>query len=333
MSHRQKYLDTLAEIVPAGLVGVSVWLGLVAPGSANQPPAKLQGASTATVSERLAAIRDAVSVLAEEDGNEASTADSNTRLAWGNGWRNWGWYRPWRGWGLAQLTQLAQLAELEQLVAQLVGLRGMRSPVDWPFARMIGLAAVLVAADGAHPVSAGAMLDQVTYAVDGAESSHGNDPRMWRLEPDGPQGPMQVSAAAAADVGGGDRSDVSQNRALGRAYLARLYRRYGSWPDAIAAYNWGPGRLDGWISFGRPLDKFPAAVQRYRNRVLVKSGLPAVEGAEPTSQWANLRLERLERLRLQAKRELAERLRGRGRHDSVALLYAEIMRSTATFVP
>ena len=214
-------------------------------------------------------------------------------------------------------------------MAQLVDLRGLRSPVAW----LVGLAAVLGAAGGAYPVSAGAMLDQVAHAVDGAESSHGNDPRMWRLEPDGPQGPMQVSAAAAADVGGGDRFDVSQNRALGRAYLARLYRRYGSWPDAIAAYNWGPGRLDGWIGFGRPLDKFPAAVQRYRNQVLVKSGLPAVEGAEPGSQWANLRLERLERLRLQAKRELAERLRGRGGHGAVALLYTEIMRSTATFVP
>src|SRR5215831_7961993 len=133
------------------------------------------------------------------------------------------------------------------------------------------------------------VLDRLSSAVEGAESSHGADARMWRPELEGPQGPMQVSAAAAADVGGGDRFDASQNRALGRAYLARLYRRYGSWPDAIAAYNWGPGRLDGWIGFGRPLDKFPAAVQRYRNQVLVKSGLPAVEGAEPGSQWANLR--------------------------------------------
>src|SRR5215469_17962657 len=109
------------------------------------------------------------------------------------------------------------------------------------------------------------VLDRLSSAVEGAESSHGADPHMWRLELEGPQGPMQVSAAAATDVGGGDRFDDAQNRALGRAYLAYLYRRYGSWPDAVAAYNWGPGRLDGWISFGRPLDKFPAAVQRYRN--------------------------------------------------------------------
>src|SRR5580693_6700158 len=86
------------------------------------------------------------------------------------------------------------------------------------------------------PASA-ADLDRVAFAVDGAESSHGADLRMWRPEPGGPQGPMQVSAAAAFDVGGGDRFDLAQNRALGRAYLARMYRRYGNWQDAIAAYN------------------------------------------------------------------------------------------------
>jgi hypothetical protein len=80
-----------------------------------------------------------------------------------------------------------------------------------------------------------AALDRIADAVDGAESSHGADPRMWRLDPDGPQGPMQVTAAAAADVGGGDRFDEQQNRTLGRAYLAQMYRRYGSWVDAVAA--------------------------------------------------------------------------------------------------
>src|SRR5271156_6349624 len=100
------------------------------------------------------------------------------------------------------------------------------------------------------PASA-ADLDRVAFAVDGAESSHGADLRMWRPEPGGPQGPMQVTAAAAFDVGGGDRFDLAQNRALGRAYLARMYRRYGNWQDAIAAYNWGPGNLDAWIGGGR----------------------------------------------------------------------------------
>ena len=118
-----------------------------------------------------------------------------------------------------------------------------------------------------------APLDRIAYAVDGAESSHGADLAMWRSDPSGPQGPMQVSEAAAADVGGGDRFDSTENRALGRAYLVQLYRRYKNWPDAIAAYNWGMGNVDNWISAGRPPDKFVASVAAYLRRVLHDSGM------------------------------------------------------------
>ncbi|HTQ33313.1 MAG TPA: lytic transglycosylase domain-containing protein [Stellaceae bacterium] len=111
-------------------------------------------------------------------------------------------------------------------------------------------------------------LDRVAFAVDGAESGHGTNLAMWRPNPDGPQGPMQVSAAAALDVGGGDRFDLRQNRLLGRAYLAKLYRRYGNWPDAIAAYNWGPGNLDQWIANGRPTQSLPLETARYLLKVL-----------------------------------------------------------------
>lgn len=190
--------------------------------------------------------------------------------------------------------------------------------------RLVALLATVAILGAAQSASAGGVLDRIAYGVDGAESSHGGDPGMWRREPDGPQGPMQVSAAAAADVGGGDRFDETENRALGRAYLAHMFRRYGSWPDALAAYNWGPGHLDEWIGGGRPADKFPAAVERYRTRVLVTSGLAA---------WANLRLARLEKLRIEAKRQLAERRRGGRGPDAVELLYAEIMRSTIPGAP
>jgi hypothetical protein len=123
-----------------------------------------------------------------------------------------------------------------------------------------------------------AELDRFAFAVDGAESSHGADLRMWRAEPTGPQGPMQVTAAAASDVGGGDRFDLTENRVLGRAYLARMFRRYGNWPDAIAAYNWGPGNLDVWITGGRAADSFPLEVERYRNRVLRDATLAQTGG-------------------------------------------------------
>jgi hypothetical protein len=82
--------------------------------------------------------------------------------------------------------------------------------------------------------------------------------------------------------------------------------------------------LDEWIGGGRPAEKFPAAVERYRARVLGTSGLAA---------WANLRLARLEKLRIEAKRQMAERRRGGRRPDAVELLYAEIMRSTTPGAP
>jgi Transglycosylase SLT domain len=124
-------------------------------------------------------------------------------------------------------------------------------------------------------------LDRVAQAVDGAESSHGENPAMWRPEPTGPQGPMQVTEAAATDVGGGDRFDTVQNRALGRAYLAQLYRRYKNWPDTIAAYNWGVGKLDAWVKAGRPPDRFLTGVASYTRRVLQDSGLCDGSAAAP----------------------------------------------------
>ncbi len=163
---------------------------------------------------------------------------------------------------------------------------------------------------GAREIGEATALDRVAFAVDGVESDHGRDPKMWGPEIDGPQGPMQVSAAAAADAGGGDRFDEQQNRMLGRAYLAQLYRRYRSWPDAVAAYNWGPGHMDSWISGGRPLDKLPPEVERYRVRVLVSSSLGAP---------------RLRLVHQQPRRLAGDPHNGRA---AVERLYAEIMRAS-----
>jgi hypothetical protein len=131
-----------------------------------------------------------------------------------------------------------------------------------------------------------APLDRVASAVDRAESSHGQDMAMWRPEPSGPQGPMQVSEAAAADVGGGDRFDLLQNRALGRAYLQQLFWRYRNWPDAIAAYNWGIGKMDAWINARRPPEQFLVGVAVYQRRVLQESGLCNTANDGPRRQPA-----------------------------------------------
>ena len=184
------------------------------------------------------------------------------------------------------------------------------------------LAAALIGANiggtGASPLFAGdaSALDRVALAVGGVESSYGTDPLMWRADPAGPQGPMQVSAAAAADAGGGNRFDVLANRALGRTYLAGLYRHYGNWPDAIAAYNWGPGNMDSWIGRGRQPLEMPAVVALYRLRVLDTALFgPAVLGRS----WQAGR-------RRQPHRPLAD-LRHPSRASlAVERLYATIMR-------
>jgi len=71
MSLRQRYLKVLSQIMPAGAVGVSLLLGSAAPGHAAQHPAASQpkAADPATVAERLAAIRQAVSDVAADAVN------------------------------------------------------------------------------------------------------------------------------------------------------------------------------------------------------------------------------------------------------------------------
>jgi hypothetical protein len=175
-----------------------------------------------------------------------------------------------------------QLRSAAAMTMQVVTFENLRDP---PVSILRGPGLQATAETELFGPASAADLDRVAFAVDGAESSHAADLRMWRPEPGGPQGPMQVSAAAAFDVGGGDRFDLAENRALGRAYLARMYRRYGNWPDAIAAYNWGPGNLDAWIGGGRAADKLPLAVEHYRNHVLREAVL-ADAGITAASRWA-----------------------------------------------
>ncbi len=133
-------------------------------------------------------------------------------------------------------------------------------------------------------------LDRIAFAVEGAESSHGRDPLMWSPNLRGPQGPMQVSHEAAVDVGGGNRFDLQENRLVGRAYLAGMFRRYGNWADAVAAYNWGPGNLDRWIAAGRPVGQLSAPIHNYIERIMREFiGARAIGAALPAAAAPNAR--------------------------------------------
>jgi hypothetical protein len=102
LSPRQKYLGILKNLAPAGAVGVSLMLGAAAPAAASTQPADAQPSSleNQNVSERLAAVRAAVSAV----GNEQVGLDGDGRVAWWwrnfgfGGWPNWPNWRNWGNW-------------------------------------------------------------------------------------------------------------------------------------------------------------------------------------------------------------------------------------------
>jgi rSAM-associated Gly-rich repeat protein len=100
---RQKYLRILSSILPAGALGASLLLGSAATAAAKDDPAASQprASDAVRVSERLAAIRQAVSDVADNSRGEAK---DGRQVAWWGNWRNggggWGaWRNGGGGWG------------------------------------------------------------------------------------------------------------------------------------------------------------------------------------------------------------------------------------------
>lgn len=60
--------------------------------------------------------------------------------------------------------------------------------------------------------------------------------------PAGALGIMQFMPATARDFGIDPLDPFQAIPAAGR-YLAQLYKRFGNWPEALAAYNWGQGNV------------------------------------------------------------------------------------------
>jgi soluble lytic murein transglycosylase len=81
----------------------------------------------------------------------------------------------------------------------------------------------------------------------------------FALSPVGAMGMMQImpptgeELAAKLDIpwrGAQTLFDPQVNVRMGVAYLKQLESRYGSMKTALAAYNWGPGRIDSKIRRG-----------------------------------------------------------------------------------
>lgn len=85
-------------------------------------------------------------------------------------------------------------------------------------------------------------------------------------------GVFQLEPATAAMLGV-DPNDVNQNIQGGIAYLKQMYVKYGNWQSALAAYNWGPGKVDQAIASGLAI---PGEVLNYVKGIL---GMGAVANA------------------------------------------------------
>ena len=76
----------------------------------------------------------------------------------------------------------------------------------------------------------------------------------------GAQGLMQLMPATARQMGTVCSFDPRENVIAGTRYLRRMYDRFGSWPDALAAYNAGPARVEAGA--------LPAETRRYVANVM-----------------------------------------------------------------
>ncbi len=117
-----------------------------------------------------------------------------------------------------------------------------------------------------------AEIAQVAATIVRDANLHGIDPNLvmavihiesrgntYALSPVGAMGLMQImpptgeELAAQLDIpwsGSQTLFDPLLNIRIGIAYLEQLESRYGSMATALAAYNWGPGRIDSRIRHG-----------------------------------------------------------------------------------
>ncbi|MEI7447897.1 MAG: transglycosylase SLT domain-containing protein [Burkholderiales bacterium] len=85
--------------------------------------------------------------------------------------------------------------------------------------------------------------------------------------PAGAVGIAQFMPATARQFNLDPLDPIASIDAAGR-YLSQLYRRFGTWAQALAAYNWGQGNVA-----RRGLDQAPAETRRYYSSILSDLGL------------------------------------------------------------
>lgn len=85
--------------------------------------------------------------------------------------------------------------------------------------------------------------------------------------PAGALGIAQFMPATAREMGIDPLNPYEAIPAAGR-YLASLYRRFGTWEQALAAYNWGQGNVA-----RKGLDRAPTETRNYFAQILADLGM------------------------------------------------------------
>lgn len=83
----------------------------------------------------------------------------------------------------------------------------------------------------------------------------------------GARGIAQFLTGTAADYGLYNRNDPLASINAAARYMRDLYKRFGSWQDALAAYDWGMGYLTKWIAAGRNPATMPSETTAYVNEI------------------------------------------------------------------
>ena len=160
---------------------------------------------------------------------------------------------------------MSDLASLNSLGASLAGTVPQTTSVVPPTAP----GAMTMSAPAAPAAPSGrALLPTIAHSVEMEESGGKQD----RVSKAGAIGVMQLMPETAAGLGV-DPRDEGQNREGGTRLLGQLFDKYGNWKDALAAYNWGPGNFDKWVSSGRDESKLPDETSKYVPQVLARAGI------------------------------------------------------------
>ncbi|MFD1126650.1 lytic transglycosylase domain-containing protein [Paenibacillus provencensis] len=89
----------------------------------------------------------------------------------------------------------------------------------------------------------------------------------------GAAGLMQLMPGTAKDLGVKNVYDPTQNVNGGTKYISQMYKQFGNYELALAAYNWGPGNVNKAIkkygnSWSAIKSHAPKETQKYVNKVM-----------------------------------------------------------------